>query len=146
MFGKKNKNTNAVTTNGNGTKSSSLNTLVQGTMVDGNINTDNDIRIDGTLQGNLTCGGKAIIGPNGKVYGDITCKNAMIEGEFSGKLSVTEILTLKETAIIDGEASYDKLVVHQGAIINATIRRNNSTQVDKKSKKVVKKEKEAVQV
>jgi len=146
MFGKRNKNTNAVKSNGNGTKSSSLNTLVQGTTVEGNIHTGNDIRIDGTLQGDLNCEGKAIIGPNGKVVGNINCQNAMIEGEFRGKLSVADILTLKETAIIDGEANYDKLVVHQGAIINATIRRNNSIQTDKITNKVVNSEQEAVQV
>ena len=59
---------------------------------------------------------------------------------------MADILTLKETAIIDGEANYDKLVVHQGAIINATIRRNNSIQTDKITNKVVNTEQEAVQV
>jgi len=146
MFGsKKNKNTNTSTTS-NGSKSTSLNTLVEGTTVDGNINTESDIRIDGTLKGDLHCGGKAIIGPSGFVEGDITCQSAVIEGQFEGNLAVAEILTLKETAVINGEASYDKLVVHQGAVINAAIRRNNSDNTNKLSNKVVNTKKEAVQV
>lgn len=151
MFGKKNKNTNTVHPSGNGSKPSALNTLVKGTSVEGNIRTESDIRIDGTLLGDLHCSGKAIIGPTGKVTGDIICQNAVIEGQFEGNLAVSEILTLKETAIINGEASYDKLVVHQGAVINASVRRNNSESMPSGNakqinKKVVNTEKEAVQV
>lgn len=147
MFGsKKNKNTNTISTAGNGTKPNSLNSLVQGTKVEGNITTESDIRIDGRLQGNLHCAGRAIIGPSGVVEGDITCQSAVIEGEFKGKLEVAEILTLKETAVINGEAQYDKLVVHQGAIINAAIRRINADIPKKINKKIVNTEQEAVQV
>lgn len=126
MFGSK-KNKEAKAIGAAGIKPLSLNTLVGGTIVEGNIHTESDIRIDGTLTGNLNCGAKVIIGPSGKIKGEITCQNAVIEGEFEGILSVAEILTLKETAIINGDASYDKLVVHQGAVINAAIRRNGSS-------------------
>ncbi len=151
MFGKKNKNTNTVHPSGNGSKPSALNTLVKGTTVEGNIRTESDIRIDGILLGDLHCAGKAIIGPSGEVKGDITCQSAVVEGQFEGKLAVAEILTLKETAVINGEANYDKLVVHQGAIINAAVRRNTtestpSNNSKQKNKKVVNTEKEAVQV
>ena len=125
MFGSK-KNKEAKANSAASVKPLSLNTLVDGTIVEGNIQTESDIRIDGTLTGNLNCGAKVIIGPSGKIKGEITCQNAVIEGEFEGILSVVEILTLKETAIINGDASYDKLVVHQGAVINAAIRRNGS--------------------
>jgi len=126
MFGSK--KTKKTTTNNaaGGAKSLALNTLVKGTVVDGNIQTESDIRIDGILTGNLNCGAKVIIGPSGRVDGEINCQHAVVEGEVEGILIVAEILTLKETAIINGDASYDKLVVHQGAVINAAIRRNGS--------------------
>ena len=56
-----------------------------------------------------------------------------------------EVLSLKETAIINGDASYDKLIVQQGAVINAAIKRNNhsgkngATNNLKVSKDIVKK-------
>ena len=127
MFGsKKGKNTTTNNSAGGAGKSLALNTLVKGTTVEGNIQTESDIRIDGVLTGNLTCEAKVIIGPSGKVDGEINCQNAVVEGEVEGILKVAEILTLKETAVINGDASYDKLVVHQGAVINAAIRRNGS--------------------
>jgi len=146
MFGsKKNKNTTTSNTAGGASKSLALNTLVKGTVVEGNIQTESDIRIDGALTGNLNCEAKVIIGPSGRVDGEITCQNAVIEGEVEGILKVAEVLTLKETAIINGDAAYDKLVVHQGAVINAAIRRNDSSNYSNTNsvKKVTEQEVEA---
>ncbi len=137
MFGsKKSKQTDA--SNSVNAKNLALNTLVKGTEVEGNIKTESDIRIDGTLIGNLSCGAKVIIGPSGTVEGDITCQSAVIEGSFEGILEVAGNLTLKETAVINGEATYDKLVVHQGAVINANIRRNGANPTDNTIAKQVK--------
>ena len=77
--------------------SSSTNMLVRGTTVEGTINTESDIRIDGKMDGRLTSKGKVIIGPSGEVTGDIECQNAMVEGQFSGNLLVHELLQVKET-------------------------------------------------
>lgn len=128
MFGnKKNKEVNTTSDLSSNSKSLSLNTLVQGTMIEGNIKAESDIRIDGKIKGILECAAKVIIGPTGMVDGEIKCVNATIEGKFDGVLFVKEVLTLKETATINGDASYDKLIVQQGAVINAAIKRNSGT-------------------
>ena len=127
MFGsKKNKEAgNTNDTSSSSSKSLSLNTLVKGTSIKGDIKAESDIRVDGKIEGTLECGAKVIIGPTGMVEGEIKCANAVIEGRFDGNLVVRETLSLKETAIINGDASYDKLIVQQGAVINAAIKRNN---------------------
>ncbi|MCF8236838.1 MAG: polymer-forming cytoskeletal protein [Saprospiraceae bacterium] len=98
--------------------SASVNTLVQGTQVVGDIVADSDIRIDGQLEGNLKCSAKMIIGSTGKVKGEVQCANAIIEGEFEGKLRVQEVLNVKETARVIGDIKTDKLIVHSGAVFN----------------------------
>lgn len=98
----------------------SVNTLVQGTRVEGNVTADSDIRIDGQLEGNLICQAKVIIGTTGMVVGDIQCINAIIEGSFKGNLRVNEMLHVKETARVSGDVKTDKLTVHSGAIFNVT--------------------------
>lgn len=129
MFGSK-KNKEAGTsgdTSSTASRSLSLNTLVTGTEITGDIKAESDIRIDGKINGTLSCGSKVIIGPTGVVEGEINCVNAVIEGRFDGILVVQEILSLKETAVINGDATYDKLIVQQGAVINASIKRNTPT-------------------
>lgn len=96
------------------------NSIVDGTTIRGDINANNDIRIDGALYGNLDCGGRVIIGAQGKVEGDISCVNAIVEGSFTGKLTVKELLSVKETGVVNGEIQTDKLMVQTGALFNVT--------------------------
>jgi cytoskeletal protein CcmA (bactofilin family) len=98
----------------------SLNSLVQGTVVEGKIKATNDIRIDGSIKGDLVCDAKVIIGPTGVVEGTIRCKNAVVEGRFEGIFSVAELLHIRETAKVTGEVSYGKLVVQSGAVISGS--------------------------
>jgi len=119
MFGNT-KNDQKAKTNGliTSASSSSSNSLIQGTNIEGSIQADKDIRIDGSLRGNLTCKGKVIIGPTGFISGDVQCENAVIEGRFEGVLLVTDILHVKETAKVEGDVTTQKLVVQPGSVFN----------------------------
>jgi cytoskeletal protein CcmA (bactofilin family) len=96
------------------------NRIVEGTRIKGNIYSVADFRLDGELTGNFQCEGKIVIGPAGIVVGDIVCKNADIEGRFSGKILVAELLNVKSTANIYGEVAVGKLSVEPGADFSAT--------------------------
>jgi cytoskeletal protein CcmA (bactofilin family) len=96
------------------------NRIVEGTTLKGNIISAADFRLDGELIGNFSCKGKIVIGPSGSVLGDITCKNADIEGKFEGKIQVLEILNIKSKAIIRGEVICSKLSVEPGAEFSAS--------------------------
>lgn len=118
MFGSKNEKQS---TNGPQAVSSNIsNSIVEGTSINGNITASNDIRIDGSLVGKLDCKGRVIIGPQGRIEGDITCINAIIEGTFIGNINVKELLSVKETASINGDIVTDKLMVQTGAVFNVT--------------------------
>ncbi len=123
MFGnnkKKEEMANPATKKSNGSPSNGFNNLVKGTKIEGNVTSDSDIRIDGIIVGTLKCSAKVIIGPSGLVEGEVICQNAMIEGRFDGNITVSELLTVKETAQITGEVKTDKLVVQSGATFNVS--------------------------
>jgi len=117
MFSSKEKKNGAPTQSG---FSSSVNSIGEGTYVEGSINASSDIRIDGEIKGNLICQGKLILGERGKIVGEIECANALIEGEIRGKVVVSGLLQAKETAIIEGEIYADKLDVNSGAVVNGS--------------------------
>ena len=96
------------------------NRIVEGTIIRGDILSHADFRLDGELIGNFQSNGKIVIGPAGKIKGDIICKNADIEGKFQGKIQVTEVLNLKSKASIHGEVICGKLSVEPGAEFSAT--------------------------
>ncbi|MBK8626210.1 MAG: polymer-forming cytoskeletal protein [Saprospiraceae bacterium] len=117
MFGNKNEKQS----NNNPAPSANVsNSIVEGTTITGNIIASNDIRIDGILVGKLDCKGRVIIGPQGKIEGDITCANAILEGTHTGNLIVKELLTVKETGVINGDIICDKIFMQTGAVFNGT--------------------------
>ena len=96
-------------------QSNQLNRLVEGTVVNGDLLTEGNIRIDGVIQGNLSIKGKLVLGLNGKVEGDIKCLNADIEGTIHGNIFVDGLLVLKDTAKVEGTITTHKIGVLEGA-------------------------------
>ena len=117
MFGNS-KNTEEPKKTTTTTPSGALNVLVKGTVLEGTLRCESDLRVDGTIKGKLICQAKIIIGPTGSVDGEIHCQNAVVEGSFKGKLTVTELLNVRETAEVDGEITTNKLIVQSGAKFN----------------------------
>lgn len=75
------------------------NTLAAGTTVKGNIITETDFRLDGQVEGDINCNGKIVIGPKGRVTGNIISANAEVLGEVEGSVRVSEKLVLKATGM-----------------------------------------------
>ena len=89
------------------------------TVLKGAINATTDIRIDGTLEGEVETVGRVIIGKDAVVNGKVLCANADIEGVFKGNLTVSGSLSLKAGSNVEGEVFIQKLIVESGATFNA---------------------------
>ncbi len=95
--------------------SQSINFLGNGTSIKGDIITNGDFRIDGALVGSINSKGKVVIGPSGRVEGEIVCQNADISGHVQAKVVVNELLTLKASAVLNGDIFVNKLAIEPGA-------------------------------
>ena len=104
-----------------------INVVAKNTAIIGDIISEGDFRIDGTLEGNIKTKGRVIIGVSGSVKGKIDAVNSDIEGKFSGDLLVQETLTIKATAIISGDVVIGKLSVEPGATFNASCSMRGAT-------------------
>lgn len=91
------------------------NQIFAGTVITGEISSNNDIRIDGTVIGTLNCKGKVVLGANGRVEGNVNCLTADISGTIHGNINVTELLNLKNTANLLGDMVTNKLAIEPGA-------------------------------
>lgn len=96
------------------------NKIAPGTKIIGNIEAKGGFRIDGCVEGSVKTPGKVVIGKEGCINGELECENADIEGKFTGKLKISGTLSLRSTALIEGEATVSKLAVEPGATFNAT--------------------------
>jgi len=103
------------TNNSKLTDGSSVNLIAAGTTITGDVKTEGDFRIDGTLHGTLIVKGKLVVGSHGHIQGEVECQNADVSGEVKGKINVTELLALRSTAKINGEISTGKISIEPDA-------------------------------
>ena len=99
---------------------SSVNLIGNGTKIVGDITSAGDVRIDGYLTANIIIAGKFVLGANGVVEGNITSTTADLSGEVKGTVTVSETLSLKSTAKINGDIVTTKLMIEPGALFTGT--------------------------
>src|SRR5882672_11446468 len=94
---------------GEKTSSNSSTSLIgAGTSMKGDITSNGDLRIDGTLVGNIHCTAKVVIGANGVVEGDISGQQADIMGTVTGTIKVKELLQLRSNCSVNGNLQSTK--------------------------------------
>ena len=98
--------------------SGSATLISPGTVLNGDVKSENDLRIDGTIKGNVKSDAKIIIGPTGFVEGNIEGANADIYGRVAGNVGVKELLQLKEQGNIEGNIVAAKLQIDPTAAFN----------------------------
>jgi cytoskeletal protein CcmA (bactofilin family) len=96
------------------------NRILIGTEIIGDITSNGDMRIDGKIKGSIKLQGKLVIGEQGEVEGDITCSNATIAGNLKGKANVAELLSLQNTAKVEGDMYIGRLQVEPGAVFTGS--------------------------
>lgn len=129
MFNKEEKKT----VSGQKNQSPSLNMISEGTTLNGTINTQNDIRIAGKTDGELTSKGKLIVTSSGKVEGDVNAQDADIAGKVDGELRVNNKLILRQSAVVNGDIYTKTLIVEEGAEMNGACRMGSDAGKSKKS-------------
>lgn len=86
--------------------------------VSGDLESDGDIRIDGTVNGNIFCRAKVVVVSTGKVLGDIQALHVDIHGTVKGNIAAGEMLTLRSKSDITGNLVTKKLQIEPNAIFN----------------------------
>jgi cytoskeletal protein CcmA (bactofilin family) len=139
MFNQKSKSDSYDETPISGGNSASI--IAAGTTLKGDITSNGDIRIDGTLQGNIHCTAKVVIGANGNVEGDISGQQADIMGKVSGTIKVKELLQLKGGSQVNGNLYAAKLQIEPTANFNGQCHMNGNANGNGHSNGVLKTEK-----
>jgi cytoskeletal protein CcmA (bactofilin family) len=100
------------------TYSNSATLISSGTTLKGDVKSENDLRIDGTIHGNVYSSSKIIVGPSGFVEGNIEGANADITGKITGNISVKDLLQLRGECNVQGNIAATKLQIDPTAVFN----------------------------
>lgn len=107
--------------------SGAINTIVPGTLIEGNIVLQGSIRFDGHLKGRLESKGRVVIGSSGLVEGDIVCNDADIAGKVKGNIHARELTRLSAGSTVTGDIRTGQLAIEPGAVFSGKCDMGNTT-------------------
>ena len=111
-----------------------INRIVEGTVIEGVIKSESNLRIDGEFTGELITKGRLVVGPKGKVQGTVHCLCCDVEGTLEGEITVLELLAMKSTSTVQGDLYYGQLSVEAGAKALGTFRMGVAEEVKPQAK------------
>lgn len=97
----------------------------------GDVISNNDIRADGILQGNIRTDKKVVVGEKASIVGDIFADEISISGEVTGNLFIDGECTIYSTAKVSGKILTHQIFIHTGAFLNTNIRTESPENIRK---------------
>lgn len=107
-----------------------VNRIAASTSIKGDISSKNDIRIDGTVEGIVYSEVKVVIGESAVVKGNVLCTNIDVWGRMEGNLYVKDLLSVKSSAVINGDINVRRFQVEMGAGFNGSCRMIDDKEFD----------------
>jgi len=111
-----------------------VNRICVDTQMVGDMETQHDMRIDGSYEGNVRTAGRLVIGETGRYKGTVQCKFLDVWGEYVGTVNAAEVVSFKMGAIFDGEIHTEKLMMELGVVFNGKCVMHDPNSADSKAK------------
>lgn len=99
-----------------------LNMISEKTSLQGNLNSDLDIRIAGEVKGDILSKGKVIIANTAKIVGNITATEVDLAGSFKGNVKASSRMILRSNGRIEGDIQTKAIVIEEGGIFNGALK------------------------
>lgn len=97
----------------------SISVMAAGLKLEGHIEAQNDVRVDGLILGNIFSNRKVMVGSTGKVVGNINAKEVYVMGEVKGDLYITGRATIGSTGKFTGKIVSGNIQIEPGADVEA---------------------------
>lgn len=96
--------------------------IARGVTLEGTLQAEGDIRIDGTFKGSMKTTGEVHIGAEATVIGPIEAQSADIAGTVNGSITAQKELVLLSTARITGDITTGGLSIEMGAALSGQVK------------------------
>jgi cytoskeletal protein CcmA (bactofilin family) len=111
-------------------------TINSSTTIDGNIKAKEHLLINGTIKGNVNIEGhNLILGPGGKIEGEIRAHDVRIRGHLKGDIVATGTVEITKEANYSGDIKSKGISVEQGAYFDAFVHLGEKISETEKPKK-----------
>lgn len=91
----------------------------------GNLNGGGLLKIDGSVEGNISWQDDIILGSLAVQNGNISCSNMFVAGKVTGDIICEECLTISSTGKLIGDIKVKYLIIHEGGYFSGKCIMNN---------------------
>ena len=96
----------------------SVTIISEGVVLDGKLNSKGNVRVDGTINGDIQAAGNITIGEHGEITGEVKAQIIIIGGKISGTVIASEKIVLESSSNLKGDLITKILVVEEGAVFD----------------------------
>ena len=91
-----------------------------GMQVVGSVDSPGVVRVAGSVVGNVNAAKQVLVARGGRVDGDVHAREAVLDGEITGSI-VAERVEVQSSAVIHGDITTPKLMIHEGAVLDVVV-------------------------
>ena len=89
--------------------------------VDGDIDTQGSLRIDGRLNGSIRRADTVVLGAGASMNGDVHAREVIVGGTLTGSVYATDRIELQPTAVVTGDLTSQLVLVQEGGVVNGRV-------------------------
>ncbi|MEE9138910.1 MAG: polymer-forming cytoskeletal protein [candidate division NC10 bacterium] len=98
--------------------------------LEGKFEIADSIEIQCEVGGELSVGGKFVIGERGSVRADVQTVDAVIHGEYEGNLIATGSVEITPTGRVEGNLKTNSLVISRGGLFNGNVAKLKESDIE----------------
>lgn len=93
----------------------------------GDVNSEKDVRLDGRIEGNVKCAASVLVNKEGKITGNVDCRELYLNGKIKGNVRVEGKAVLGADAVVTGFLMTASLEITPGAKIGLGLKLKNAS-------------------
>jgi cytoskeletal protein CcmA (bactofilin family) len=99
---------------GNASGTTSL--LSKEVKIEGDIQGNENLQVDGRFKGSIKLAGDIFVGPTGVIEADVEADNVVIQGQISGNVTARKQLQIQSSGKLMGDCAAQSIDIKQGAL------------------------------
>ncbi len=104
-----------------------MNIIGAGTVLEGKIRSQGNVRVDGKLIGEVTASESLAVGITGEIEGNVTAKNVTIGGKVRGTINASEKIVFEGKSVVRADIRATRLIIDEGSIFDGKVSMTEKT-------------------
>jgi cytoskeletal protein CcmA (bactofilin family) len=99
-----------------------LSVIAVGMAVQGHLDSEGTVKIEGSVEGNVSTRAQALVARGGVVHGDLTAEEVVVGGTITGAVHARGRVEIQSGAVVEGDVTTSRILVAEGATLNGRVR------------------------